>query len=69
MCLVQKMPKVDVKDPAPPPPPPEYSAAYRQGSPELVGMGRSRVSSNTRNKLRIDRNTSGSRNSNVPRIR
>lgn len=69
MCMSPKMPKMEVKDPAPPPPPPENSAAYQQGYPEMEGVRRTRATSNTRNKLRIDRDTSGNRNSNVPRIR
>lgn len=53
-----KIPKLEIKDPAPPPPPPEESAAYRQGAPEMQFTGRSKPTSNTRNRLRIDRRRS-----------
>lgn len=67
MCMAPKMPKMEVKDPAPPPPPPEESAAYRQGAPEYRFSERSRASRSQRNKLRIDRDTSSRRTVGVPR--
>lgn len=57
MCVSPKMPKIDMKEPAPPPPMPEETAAARQGSPELLSLSKNRSSSNIRNRLRIDRKT------------
>jgi len=66
MCMAPKMPKMEVKDPAPPPPPPEESAAFKQGAPEYRFSERPRGSRNSRNKLRIDRDTSSRRTVSVP---
>lgn len=65
MCPAPKIPNMEVKNPAPPPPSPEESAAQRQGAPESYHRIRSRVTSNQRNRLRIDRDKP--RNANVPR--